>query len=178
VSRGFTTLTSSYKANRNDGILTKMTALAAALSDGEHDVKTLVDSMLSVMKHRGLDQRIIQCTRRLSLGGRYPIGQQRLFQAKGRTAGLDGAFFGKSERGQARIAISLPKKRSEEYATLRGAYSALVASDGACNAVRDPIGLKPLYYSKKSRLIAIASRLYTHVEKTDQETFAASPTPS
>ena len=150
----------SYKANTNKRCRSKMTALAAAYSTKGQDVKDLVNDMLSALKHRGSNDFILAYSNeRPQLGLGYASNNPRkgFLESKLATVALDGIFFERNQRGQAQIALHKSLERFNSITKIPGAFAEVSMRSNTLSAVRDPIGLKPLYYSNKSDVTAIAS---------------------
>ena len=137
-----------------------MTGLAAAISNGSHDVNALVDDMLATLKHRGRDLRFFHANEQgqnLAMGCASNSNQQRLFESEHAALALDGTFFAKAKTRQTYTALQPSQKSFATLVMLPGAFAELFTNGRKLFAIRDPIGLKPLYYSRKNGLTAIAS---------------------
>ena len=137
-----------------------MTALAAAISNGSYEVSALVEEMLATLKHRGSHARFFHSNNRgqnLTIGCASNSNRQRLFESERAALALDGTFFSK-ERMWGKASIGLQPYRSfMRSVLLPGAFAELYTDRRKLFAMRDPLGLKPLYYSRKTGITAIAS---------------------
>ena len=135
-----------------------MTAIAAVYADRTSDSKALITDMLSAMKHRGSSRIKIASTGDRSAVGftsNNPAGG--FFESRTAVLSLDGTFFGRIQRGQARFARHEASRNFESIMKTPGAFATVSSRQNTLSVVRDPIGLKPLYYSTKIGVTAIAS---------------------
>jgi len=135
-----------------------LTAIAAVYADRTSDSKALITDMLSAMKHRGSSRIKIASTGDRSAVGftsNNPAGG--FFESRTAVLSLDGTFFGRIQRGQARFARHEASRNFESIMKTPGAFATVSSRQNTLSVVRDPIGLKPLYYSTKIGVTAIAS---------------------
>jgi asparagine synthase (glutamine-hydrolysing) len=137
--------------------VSKLAALSAAYSTEGHDVESLVSEMLSIMKHRGRRVTHTHLLPGLGLGYASNNPNNGFLESEIATLALNGTFFKTSTRAQARMALSQSLENFTSIARLPGAFAVLSTKPAILSAVRDPLGLKPLYYSQKSDVTAIAS---------------------
>lgn len=135
-----------------------MTALAAAYSDGRRDAKELVRVMLSAMDHRGREP-FVACydehpSMAIGLGG---SSNQQLLETDRGIVAIDGTFFKRSKKLPAYTALQQSLNGFTSIESLPGAFATLYSRQKKLYAIRDPNGLKPLYYSHCNGLTAIAS---------------------
>ena len=136
-----------------------MTGLAAAISNS-NNVNALVDDMLSSLKHRGRDLTIIHANKQgqdLAMGCASNSNRQRILESEDAAVALDGAFFSKSDTTQMDTALRQSRMSFTKLVMLPGAFAELFTDRKKLFAIRDPIGLKPLYYARRTDLTAIAS---------------------
>ena len=137
-----------------------MTALAAVYTNGAGDAEGLVRVMLSAMEHRGRDVTFsLGCEEPgMAIGLAGNVKQQFLKSNRG-TIALDGTFFKKSKKNPAHLALQESLKSFTSIASQPGAYALINVRGKRLHAVRDPNGLKPLYYSHSDELTAVASEM-------------------
>ena len=137
--------------------MNKLTAVAAVYAD-RTDNKALLTDMLCAMKHRGSNRVEIGCT-----GDRSGVGFTSnnpaggFFESRHSIFSLDGIFFQRTQRGQARLVRHESSRNFKSIMETPGAFAAVSSKLNELSAVRDPIGLRPLYYSRKIGVTAIAS---------------------
>jgi asparagine synthase (glutamine-hydrolysing) len=137
-----------------------MTGVAAAISDGSQDVNVLVEEMLATLKHRGRDVRFFHANEHgqtLAIGCASSLNQKRLLEVEHAALALDGTFFAKAERRQMYTALQQSLKNFATLVMLPGAFAEIFTNRRKLFVIRDPIGLKPFYYARKTGLTAIAS---------------------
>ena len=138
--------------------MTKLTALAAVFAERECDTNALVTDMLRAMSHRGSDAVMVECNNRRSGVGysshNLPGGFVR---SKFSTVAWDGVFFKRNLRGQTRLAAYESAHNFRSIMTIPGAFAEISCEPNKLTAVRDPVGLRPLYYSSTNGVTAIAS---------------------
>ena len=135
-----------------------MTAIAAVYADRTSDIKALLTDMLCAMKHRGSNRVEIGCTSDRSGVGftsNNPAGG--FLESRRSVMSLDGIFFHRTQRGQARLARAESSGNFASIMETPGAFAAVSSKLNDLSAVRDPIGLRPLYYSRKLGVTAMAS---------------------
>jgi len=93
----------------------------------------------------------------IAIGCASSLNQKRLLEAEHAALALDGAFFAKPERQQMYTALQQSLKSFATLVMLPGAFAEIFTNRRKLFAIRDPIGLRPLYYSRKTGLTAIAS---------------------
>jgi asparagine synthase (glutamine-hydrolysing) len=86
------------------------------------------------------------------------VNRQFLKSNRG-TIALDGTFFKKSKKNPVHVALQESLKNFASIASNPGAYALINIRGKRLHAVRDPNGLKPLYYSRSKDLTAIASEM-------------------
>ena len=114
--------------------------------------------MLSTMRHRGSNRvRIAHTDDRSGVGfaSNNPAGG--FFESGCSVLSMDGIFFKRTQRGQARLARHESSRNFESIMETPGAFAAVSSRPNTLSAVRDPIGLRPLYYSREIGVTAIAS---------------------
>ena len=138
--------------------MSKLTALAAVYANRPCDAEALISDMLYAMSHRGKKRVKIECIgERLGVGYTSSSLTGGLFQSESSTVVLDGIFFRRTQRGQARLALHESSNNFRSIMKTPGAFAAVSSKPNVLTAVRDPIGLRPLYYSSKIDVTAIAS---------------------
>ena len=135
-----------------------MTALAAVHASRQDDVKALVDTMLFALKHRGGNVKRVYTEENAPLGLGYSSNQSDIgfIESEAAIAALDGVFFTKTRR-QEQIVLQKSVAGFNSMMRLPGCFAEVSIKSDTLMAVRDPIGLKPLYYSQKAGVTAIAS---------------------
>jgi len=135
-----------------------LTALAAVYANRTCDTNALVNDMLSAMKHRGSNKVKIACTDdRLGVGYASDNLNEGFFESKSSIVTLDGLFFGKTKLAQARLTLHGSLQKFDSIMRTAGAFAEVSVRSKTLSAVRDPNGLRPLYYSSESGVTAIAS---------------------
>ena len=138
--------------------MSKLTAIAAVYADRTSDTKALLTDMLCAMKHRGSNRVEIGCAGDRSGVGftsNNPVGG--FFESRRSVMSMDGIFFYRTQRGQARLARAESSGNFASIMETPGAFAAVSSKLNDLSAVRDPIGLRPLYYSRKIGVTAMAS---------------------
>ncbi|HKM50692.1 MAG TPA: asparagine synthetase B [Candidatus Bathyarchaeia archaeon] len=136
-----------------------MTALAAVYTNETHDGEELVRIMLSAMQHRGRESGIVRNEENpnITLGLAGTLNQQGILESDQGTVALDGTFFKHGKKGSAYTALQQSLKGFTSITAIPGAFSLLYAHKNRLQAIRDPNGLRPLYYSHNNSLTIIAS---------------------
>lgn len=133
-----------------------MTALAAACTDDTHNGVQLVQTMLSAMNHRGSNIHILQENENITLGLAEQSREDGFIKSDDFSIALDGTFYANRKWPEGN-ALQLSLKGFKTISSYPGCFSLLSSRKNKLYAVRDPNGLKPLYYSQDNHLIAIAS---------------------
>jgi asparagine synthase (glutamine-hydrolysing) len=136
-----------------------LTALAAAYTNEAQDGEAIVRVMLSSMQHRGREASIVRDEENpnITLGSAGILNQQGILQSNHGTIAFDGTFYKHGKRRSAHTALQQSLKGFTSIASIPGAFSLLYARKNKLQAIRDPNGLKPLYYSHNDSLTIIAS---------------------
>ena len=138
--------------------MSKLTAVAAIYANRPCEANALVNDMLCAMKHRGSNIVKIACTDdRLGVGYASDNCAGGFFESASSIVALDGIFFGKTSRSQTRLALHDSSREFNSIMRTAGAFAEVSVRSKTLSAVRDPIGLRPLYYSSKSGVTAFAS---------------------
>jgi asparagine synthase (glutamine-hydrolysing) len=136
-----------------------LTALAAVYTNETQDGEELVRIMLSAMQHRGREPSIVRNEENpnITLGLARTLNQQGILESDHGTIALDGTFFKHGKKGSAYTALQQSLKGFTSITAIPGAFSLLYAHKNKLQAIRDPNGLRPLYYSHNNSLTIIAS---------------------
>jgi len=115
--------------------------------------------MLSAMQHRGRETSIIRNEENpnITLGSAGTLNQKGILESNHGTIALDGTFFKHAKKGSAYTALQQSIKGFTSITAIPGAFSLLYVHKNKLQAVRDPNGLKPLYYSHNDSLTMVAS---------------------
>ena len=134
-----------------------LTAIAAVYSDQSTDIEGVLTEMLHAMRHRGNSVKIACLNDRLGVGIRSndPIGG--FFKSPSSASVLDGKFYGKVKRAPTRLARANSMRNIKSIMKTPGAFAVVLSRMNTLSAVREPTGLRPLYYSRKNGVTVIAS---------------------
>ena len=115
--------------------------------------------MLSAMQHRGRESSIVRNEENpnITLGLARTLNQQGILESDHGTIALDGTFFKHDKKGSAYTALQQSLKGFTSITAIPGAFSLLYAHKNKLQAIRDPNGLRPLYYSHNNTSTIIAS---------------------
>lgn len=125
------------------------------------------------LRHRGPDESGFLCVdqaviahRRLSVVGRSRLASQPLFSHGGSVAAFyNGEIYNHAELGGGGagasdgqvIAELVEAEGAESLSRLRGMYAAAVLEPGGLVLARDPVGIKPLYWSRQPGRVTFGS---------------------
>ena len=153
---------------------------------GDNDTP-LVSKMLAALRHRGPDDMGIYADDGLTMGqtrlsiidvagGHQPIkgdmgnsfivANGEIYNYRALAAGLSGHRF--STRTDSEVALHLYEDFGEQMPMmLDGMFAIAVCKDGQTLLARDPLGIKPLYYSEKDGNFYFASEIKALLLATD-----------
>jgi len=131
--------------------------VAAIYGDRACDANAVITNMLRALSHRGNKVKIKSSNDRSGVGYASNGLPGGFFESKLSTVVLDGLFFSRTLRGQTQMALEESSRDFTSIMNIPGAFAEISYRPDKLTVVRDPNGLRPLYYSAQKGVIAIAS---------------------
>ena len=137
-----------------------MTAIAGIISKNQDDSDHYINEMLFALRHRGTQKETmsIRATESIIALGCGSVDQldSRFSHSSKSIVALDGSLYKVIESNQARYLLTALAQDRRPMSAL-GGYSVVFARLTRLSAFRDINGLKPLYFSRRDGVAAIAS---------------------